>query len=190
MDPGPISIILLSPIYFTRILSLFFTRYAYNLCFKQTGEIDNLIVSWKQSTWLCVCRFRIATGRRRVNKCTLVGVLLSQSASPSVVCLSSIRSTYLGFLTERKFAAIFITPSSWGSQRAGHLPCNKQQLFWRRCWGGSRRLLRGEFFARTSFTLLLFCFTLFILPASFFIKKPKKIRILGSCYFFTLVYYV
>jgi hypothetical protein len=23
------------------------------LCFKQTGEIDNLIVSWEQSIWLC-----------------------------------------------------------------------------------------------------------------------------------------
>jgi hypothetical protein len=31
------------------------TRYAHTLCFKQTGEIDNLIVSWEQSTWLhCV----------------------------------------------------------------------------------------------------------------------------------------
>jgi hypothetical protein len=32
---------------------LFSTRYTHNLCFKQTGEIDNLIASWKQSTWLC-----------------------------------------------------------------------------------------------------------------------------------------
>jgi hypothetical protein len=23
------------------------------LCFKQTGEIDNLIISWEQSIWLC-----------------------------------------------------------------------------------------------------------------------------------------
>jgi hypothetical protein len=30
-------------------------------------------------------------------------------------------STNLGFLTEGKSAAIFITPSSWGSQRAGYL---------------------------------------------------------------------
>jgi hypothetical protein len=28
----------------------------------------------------------------------------------------------LGFLTEGKLAAILITPSSWGSQRAGHSP--------------------------------------------------------------------
>jgi hypothetical protein len=32
----------------------------------------------------------------------------------------------LGFLTERKSAAILITPSSWGSQRADHSPHNKQ----------------------------------------------------------------
>jgi hypothetical protein len=51
--PGPISFILLSPVYFTRILLSLSTRYAHTLCFKQTGEIDNLIVSWEQSIWLC-----------------------------------------------------------------------------------------------------------------------------------------
>jgi hypothetical protein len=70
-------------------------------------------------------------------------------------------------------------------------PSNATSLFWRRCRGRSRRLLQGEFFAHTSFTLLfvLLYFTLFILLASFY-QKPKKIRILGSCYFFTLVHYV
>jgi hypothetical protein len=81
---------------------LFSTRYAYNLCFKQTGEIDNLIASWEQSTWLCVCRLHITFSRHR---------------------LSSSRSTLnLGFLTEGKLAATLIIPSSWGSQRAGHSP--------------------------------------------------------------------
>jgi hypothetical protein len=57
--PVLFSIILLLPVYFTRtvyftrILLLLSTRYAHTLCFKQTGEIDNLIVSWEQSTWLC-----------------------------------------------------------------------------------------------------------------------------------------
>jgi hypothetical protein len=70
VDPGSISIILLSPVYFTRtvyftrILLLFSTRYAHNLCFKQIGEIDNLITSWEQSTWLCVCRFRVAASKQ------------------------------------------------------------------------------------------------------------------------------
>jgi hypothetical protein len=49
-------------------------------------------------------------------------VLLSQSASPSVVCLSSPRTIYLGFFTEGKLAAILITPFSWGSQRARYFP--------------------------------------------------------------------
>jgi hypothetical protein len=80
---------------------LFFTRYAHNLCFKQTGEIDNLIASWEQSIWLCVCRFRNTF---------------------SCHCLSSSTSTYLGFLTEGKLAATLIIPSSWGSQRAGQSP--------------------------------------------------------------------
>jgi hypothetical protein len=31
----------------------------------------------------------------------------------------------LGFLTEGKLAAILITPSSWGSQWAGHSPCTR-----------------------------------------------------------------
>jgi hypothetical protein len=110
----------------------------------------------------------------------------------------------LGFLTEGKLAAILITPSSWGSQQAGHSPRIKL-IFWRRCRGleeeeaptsttfshvnyapaanflvplpgKSGRPLQGEFFAHTSFTLLLFCFTLFILPASFYIKNPKKLE--------------
>jgi hypothetical protein len=42
----------------------------------------------------------------------LVGVLLSQSASPSVVIVcSSPKRLNLGFLTEGKLAAIFIKPS-------------------------------------------------------------------------------
>jgi hypothetical protein len=113
----------------------------------------------------------------------LVGVLLSQSASPSVVCLSSPRTINLGFLTEGKLAAILITPSSWGSQRAGHSPCTRtdcqlgNQLFSGAVAGEEvEDFCEESFFARTSFTLLLFCFTLFILPASFYIKNPKKLE--------------
>jgi hypothetical protein len=43
---------------------------------------------------------------------------------------------------------------------------------------------RGVFRTHILYFVLLFCFTLF-LPASFYIQKPKKFRILGSCYFFT-----
>jgi hypothetical protein len=43
-------------------------------------------------------------------------------------------------------------------------------------------------FVRTSFTLFLFCFTLFLL-ASFY-QKYKKISFLYSCYLLLLVHYV
>jgi hypothetical protein len=43
----------------------------------------------------------------------------------------------------------------------------------------------GSFRMHILYFVLLFCFTLFILPALLFIENPKKIRILGSCYFFT-----
>jgi hypothetical protein len=50
-------------------------------------------------------------------------------------------------------------------------------------------LCKGSFSHTQTLLCLLFCFTLLILPASFY-QKPKKIRILGSFYFFTLVHYV
>jgi hypothetical protein len=86
------------------------------------------------------------------------------------LALSSPDRQNLGFVLRENLAAIFITPSSWGSQLAGYLPGIKH-IFWRRCRGGKRRLLRGEFFARTSFTLfiVLLYFILFYLHC--FIKN-------------------
>jgi hypothetical protein len=62
------------PVYFTRILLLLSTRYAHIFCFKQTGEIDNLIVSWEQSIWLCCvqvpcCRSQSKAWTRRPINC-------------------------------------------------------------------------------------------------------------------------
>ena len=111
MDPGPISIILLShvyftcTVYFTCILLLFSTRYAHTLCFKQTGEIDNLIVSWEQSTWLCCvqvprcCSQSKAWTRRHINCPELSRSL---QASPSVVLAFSSSIDKPWFLTEGK----------------------------------------------------------------------------------------
>jgi hypothetical protein len=65
---------------------------------------------------------------------------------------------------------MLIIPSSWGSQLGGHLHAIKQ-FFWRHC-RGERGFLQGESLASNLFTLLLFCFILF-LHASFY-KKYKK----------------
>jgi hypothetical protein len=123
---------------------------------------------------------------------------------------------YLGFITEGKLAAIFIKTFSWGfptgrsfyfinsapssflallpgtTKKKKKLPhqlsaSKTHQVFCRRC-RGERRLLRGEFSHAHPLLCFKFCFTLFLL-ASFY-QKPKKTRILGSCYFFTLVHYV
>jgi hypothetical protein len=64
---------------------------------------------------------------------------------------------------------------------------NINKFFWHCCRGG-RRLLQGEFHTHILYFVLSFAFTLFLL-ASFY-QKPKKISILCSCYFFTLVHYV
>jgi hypothetical protein len=48
-----ITCLLYSHCLLSRILLLLSTRYAHTLCLQQTGEIDNVIVSWEQSIWLC-----------------------------------------------------------------------------------------------------------------------------------------
>jgi hypothetical protein len=58
------------------------------------------------------------------------------------------------FLTEGKFAAILIIPSSWGSQLDGdlHQHLRKQQEFYGAVAGEKEDFCKGSF-ARTSFTL-------------------------------------
>jgi hypothetical protein len=63
-----ITCLLSRTVYFTRILLLFSTRYTHNLCFKQTSEIDDLIVSWEQSICLCVCRFHVAASKQSLDE--------------------------------------------------------------------------------------------------------------------------
>jgi hypothetical protein len=76
-----ITCLLSRTVYFTRILLLFSTRYTHNLCFKQTGEIDNLIASWEQSTWLCVCRFHVAASTQSLDEAPYINCpLLSQTS--------------------------------------------------------------------------------------------------------------
>jgi hypothetical protein len=86
---------------------------------------------------------------------------------------------------------VLIIPSSWGSQLPSHnnyllyFPISARRIklfFWRRCRGRERRPLQGEFFAHTSFTLF-YCFALLYFYLHHFIKNPKKIRILDSCFY-------
>jgi hypothetical protein len=79
------------------------------------------------------------------------------------------------FLTEGKFAAVLIIPSSWGSQLDGEKPsspCRIKLILWRRC-RGKRRLLQGEFRTHILYFILSFALLYFYLHR--FIKNTKKL---------------
>jgi hypothetical protein len=85
----------------------------------------------------------------------------------------------LGFPTGWLFTtheAYFLAPLPGTEvEEAPTSPHHQQDIFWRRCRGGSRRLLRGEFLHAHPLLSILFCFTLFYYLHCF-IKKPKKIE--------------
>jgi hypothetical protein len=64
-----------------------------------------------------------------------------------------------------------------------------QQVFWRRCRGRVEDFCEGSFRTHILYFGLLFCFTLFILPASFFIKNPKKLESLVAVISLLLVHH-
>jgi hypothetical protein len=72
------------------------------LCLQQTGEIDNLIVSWEKSSWLCCvqipccCWCKGKTWTRCLINCPELS--WSYQASPSEVWLFPTGSINLGFL--------------------------------------------------------------------------------------------
>jgi hypothetical protein len=79
------------------------------------------------------------------------------------------------FLTEGKFAAILIIPSSWGSQLDGDLHQhrhNKQQNFLAPLPGKKKTSARGVSHAHP-LLCFSFAFTLFLLAS--FIKNTKKL---------------
>jgi hypothetical protein len=82
--------------------------------------------------------------------------------------------TYLGFITEGKLAAIFITPSLGVSNWPVIYIINTEPptSFWRHC-RGKRRILQGEFCTHILYFVLSFAFTLFLL-ASFYQKHTKN----------------
>jgi hypothetical protein len=136
VDPGPISIILLSPVYFTRtvyftcILLLFSTRYAHTLLF-QANWWDWPPHRKLGTKYLVVCVqvprcYWPKTSQQESLNGALVGVLLGQSASPSVVLSALLLNDKPCFLTEGKDLPLCSTYFRLGvSQLPGH---NHHQL--------------------------------------------------------------
>jgi hypothetical protein len=122
---------LLSPVYFTR--TVYFTRILY--CFPldtlitfvsskpvrltTSSQVENKVLG------CVVCRFRVAASKQSLDETPYINCpKLSQTSKHHLqLFVSSLQERLnLGFLTEGKLAAILITPSSWGSQRAGYSP--------------------------------------------------------------------
>jgi hypothetical protein len=115
-------LLLLALLTFSHTITVFHSICSY-LCLQQTGEIDNLIVSWVQSAWLCcvqVTLLLVEDAPTRIVNGTLAGVLWSYQASPSQVWLFPTGSINLGFLLRERLSTMLIIPSSWGSQLGGY----------------------------------------------------------------------
>jgi hypothetical protein len=69
MDPGPFFYIAITiyylPVLFTFLqITIFYHSIRSIFCLQQTGEIDNLTVSWDKVLGYVVCRFHIAVGAK------------------------------------------------------------------------------------------------------------------------------
>jgi hypothetical protein len=114
------------PFYFTRfvcflaLLLFFYHSIRSILCLQQTGEIDNLIVSWEQSTCLCCIQVsRCCWVKTRRQQVFWRHCLECHEASKHHLLkfgfLLLVRFN-LGFTTDGRLATVLIIPSSWGSQ--------------------------------------------------------------------------
>jgi hypothetical protein len=113
------------------------------LCLQQTGEIDNLIISWGKVLGCIVCRFHVAASEK---PCTSIYLAPLSGVSQKLAginlqkcCSFSYWFDNLGFTPEGKLAVVLIIPSSWGSQR-GVIYTPSSIFFWRRCQGERRFL--------------------------------------------------
>jgi hypothetical protein len=94
------------------------------------------------------------------------------------------------FLTEGKFVAVLIIPSSWDSQLDGEItstPCRIKLIFWRHC-REKRRLLQGEFHTHILYYVLVLLLLYFYLHH--FIKNTKKLVSFIVVTLLLLVHYV
>jgi hypothetical protein len=119
------------------------------LCLQQTGQIDNLIVSWEQSSWLCCVQVSRCCWERHADKQFIWRPCpecheASKHHLLKFGFLILVRLN-LGFIAEGRLATVLIIPSSWGSQRA--VLTSNQAVFWRRCWGLKKKKLPHQLHA-------------------------------------------
>jgi hypothetical protein len=115
-------LLLLALFTFTCILLSYYHLIRLILCLQQTGEIDNLIVSWEQSICLCCVGFTLLLEEDTpTSSCIWRPYPECHEASKHHLLKFGfllLVQFNLGFTTEERLATVLIIPSSWGSQRA------------------------------------------------------------------------
>jgi hypothetical protein len=123
VDPGPffyiaITVLLLLALFTFLQTITFYHSIRLILYLQQTGEIDNLIVSWGKVLGCVVCRFHVAAGQK-LHADKFPGAIVRSVAKLAGINLWKCGSfSYwfdnLGFTTEGKLAAMLIITFSWG----------------------------------------------------------------------------
>jgi hypothetical protein len=184
MDPGPISFILLSPVYFTRIV--YFLVYYY--CF----PLDTLIPLFTANRWDWQPHRKLGA-KYLVALCAGSTLLLAKQSlheapyklSGAVAKLAGITFWSLAFswtdkpwfLTKGKTCSCahhtFLLGFPTGRWLTSSTPCCIKDFFWH-CCRGKRRLLQGEFRTHILYFVLSFAFTLFIFACIVLSKIQKN----------------
>jgi hypothetical protein len=123
VDPGPFFYIAITVLLLLALFTLLQTITFYHsirliLCLLQTGEIDNLIVSWGKVLGCVVCRFHVTAGEK-LHADKFPGATVRSVAKLAGINLQKFGSfSYwfdnLGFTTEGNLAVVLIITFSWG----------------------------------------------------------------------------
>jgi hypothetical protein len=126
VDPGPFFYIAITILLLLALFTFLQTITSYHsirliLCSHQTGEIDNLIVSWDKVLGCVVCRFHVAAGEK-LHADKFPSAIVQSVLKQAGINLQEFGSFYywfdnLGFTTEGRLATVLIITFSWGFQQ-------------------------------------------------------------------------
>jgi hypothetical protein len=131
VDPGPFFYTIITVYHLLALFIFLQTITFYHsirliLCLQQTGEIDNLTVSWDKVLGCVVCRFHVAAGAKLRPRRGAIYTLSGAVAKLAGINLRKFGSFSYWFdkrwsHTEGRLAAVLIITFSWGFQLGGHL---------------------------------------------------------------------
>jgi hypothetical protein len=131
VDPGLFFYIVITVYHLLALFTFLQTTIFYHsirliLCLQQTGEIDNLTVSWDNVLGCVVCRVHVAAGAKLSPGQGAIYKLSGAVTKLASTNLSKFGSFSYWFdkprsYTKGRLAAVLIITFSWGFQLGGHL---------------------------------------------------------------------